>query len=241
MLNVIIVDDEPKAIKALEWKIRKYCKDVNIDNTFTNPKEAIKYLEAHNVDCVFLDVEMPIMDGFTFLKQFDSRDFEVVFTTAYSRYAIQAIRNSAKDYLLKPVESADLINIITKLTIEKSERRNFNFDQQETELPRRLAVSTQGKLIYLDYDDILFCESDGNYCKVQLIKNENITVSKKIKHIQKLVCPSVFCRVHHSFLINMEKVKTFIRAEDDVILEDEFKIPVSRSKKAAFLEKMNQS
>ncbi|HLS31416.1 MAG TPA: LytTR family DNA-binding domain-containing protein [Flavobacteriaceae bacterium] len=238
MLNVILVDDEPKAIKALEWQIRKYCKDVKIDKTFTNPKKAIKHLETYKVDCVFLDVEMPAMDGFAFLKQFDSRDFEVVFTTAYSRYAIQAIRIKAKDYLLKPVDPADLINIVNKLKVEKTEQIHLKVDQSKTEMHRRLAISSKGKLIYLDYRDILFCESDGNYCKVHLVDERSITVTKKLKEIQKLVSSTVFCRVHHSYIINMEKVKTYIRATCDVILENGVEIPVSRSKRAAFLKKM---
>lgn len=239
MLSVIIVDDEPKAIEALKWQLNEYCDGVNILETFTNPKDTIRYVGSNYVDCVFLDVEMPIMDGFTFLRHFEARDFKVVFITAYDRYAIQAIRHNAMDYLLKPINSEDLINTINRLKIDKIKTNPSAHLSETVDLPKRLAVSTEGRLIYLNYEDILFCQSDGNYCRINLISGKSLMISKKIKDIQELLCSTLFYRVHNSYLINMEKVKEYLRAEGYVILENEVKIPVSRRKKAEFLSRMS--
>lgn len=234
MLNVILVDDEPKALKGLAWQINQYFKDVNVLKTFTNPHKAIKYLENNSVDCIFLDVEMPEMNGFSFLENFEELKFKVVFVTAYSKYAIRSIRNQAKDYLLKPVEPAELIDVITKLKEKKQEL----LSSKEKEIFRRLVISTEGKLTYLTYEDILYCESDGNYCKIYLTNEEILTVSKKIKDIQEELFNTVFCRIHHSYLVNLEKVKEYFR-DGYAVLENQIKIPVSRNKRAQFLQKMN--
>ncbi len=235
MLNVILVDDEPKALKGLAWQINQYFKDVNVLKTFTNPHKTIKYLENNSVDCIFLDVEMPEMNGFSFLENFEELKFKVVFVTAYSKYAIQAIRNQAKDYLLKPVDPAELIDVVSKL---KEEKKQELLSSKEKEISRKLVISTEGKLTYLTYEDILYCESDGNYCKIYLTNEEILTVSKKIKDIQEELSNTVFCRIHHSYLVNLEKVKEYFR-DGYAVLENQIKIPVSRNKRAQFLQKMN--
>jgi|SRR5690625_36506 len=238
MVKVVLVDDEPKALKSLLWLLNKYCKKVKVKGAFNSPKKAIEFLKEFKVDCVFLDIEMPEIDGFAFLKFFDKRDFKVVFITAHNEYAIQAIRASAMDYLLKPVEPADLINVITKLKINKIQEEERRSEIERSNLFEKIAISTEGRLIYLNWDDILYCESDGNYCKIFLEDGKSLTVSKKIKYIQSLLSDSVFYRVHNSYLINIQKVKEYLRKEGQVVLTNQAKIPVSRNRRAEFLKRM---
>lgn len=237
MLNVILIDDEPKAIKSLEWEITNFCEGVEIDATFTSPKKAIGYLEKHEPDCVFLDIEMPEMDGFQFLDHFHQRNFNVVFITAYDQYAITAIKKNALDYLLKPIDSDDLVATVEKLKIEKSSQ-----DALEKSLmfnsTKRIAIPVDGRLLFLTTDEIIYCESDGNYCKIHLSEGKPIFVSKKLKDIQQLLPTSSFYRVHNSYIINLTKVREYLKTDGYVILENQKEIPVSRNKKSTLLDKI---
>ena len=120
MIDLILIDDEPSAIKSLEWEIGNFCKNVRLVATFTNARDAVSFLKKNTVDCVFLDIEMPDMDGFQFLEQFPNRNFAIVITTAFDQYAIKAIKESALDYLLKPIDSDDLIACFNKIEQQKS-------------------------------------------------------------------------------------------------------------------------
>lgn len=240
MLKVILIDDEPKAIKNLEWEINHFCEDVEILETFTNPNDAVTYLKYNNPDCVFLDVEMPQMDGFELLDNFQKRDFCVVFTTAYNQYAIQAIKENAMDYLLKPIETEDLIATVEKLKAEKREGRNYDAleERLRSSNDTRIAIPVEGKLVFLHADEIVYCESDGNYSKINLEEKKPLFISKKLKEVEEILPQQDFCRVHNSYIINLSKVSEYLRTEGYVILDNKKQIPVSRSKKSEFLDKV---
>ncbi len=240
MLNVIIIDDEHKAIKSLEWEINNFCEEVNILKTFTNAEKAILYLKYNDPDCVFLDIKMPEMDGFQFLDCFQKRNFHIVFVTAYSEFAYKAIKENALDYLLKPIDSDDLVATVEKL---KAKKRNLNsYDILEERLlattNKRIAIPVEGKLMFINLDQIIYCKSDGNYCKIHLENKKPLFISKKLKDIQTLLPESDFFRIHNSYLINLNKVAEYQKAEGYVLLENGKLIPVSRAKKSEFLEKM---
>ena len=116
MLNAVIVDDEPKAIQSLTWELTHFNKDIKIIKTFTNPKDALTFLKTNTPDCLFLDIQMPTMDGFQFLKKLANRDFAVVITTAYDEYAIKALKHEAIDYLLKPIDFDELLREVERFT-----------------------------------------------------------------------------------------------------------------------------
>ena len=115
MIKAVIVDDEPKAIQSLSWELTSFSDEIEIIKTFSNPEEAIDYLDNNVLDCLFLDIQMPTMDGFQFLEKLTNRDFAVVITTAYNEYAIKALKHEAIDYLLKPIDSDDLNDTILKI------------------------------------------------------------------------------------------------------------------------------
>lgn len=243
MVTVIIVDDEPKSIKNLKWELEHYCTDVVVAETFTGTHDAIRYLNSHAVDCVFLDVNMPEMDGFKFLSLFPKRDFFVIITTAYQQYAIKAIKDEALDYLLKPTDPDDLKVAIEKLQrhiLEKERHSQLESDLEKAlgtaqVANKKISVPCDGKIIFLDPNDISHCESDGNYCTVFMDNKDRILLTQKLKFMEEKLVGLPFFRVHNSFLINLNKVREFHKGDEYVILINNIKIPVSRSKKASFL------
>ena len=243
MLISVIVDDEPKAIQSLSWELSNFSDQIKVIATFNNPEKALLYLAENNIDCLFLDIEMPTMDGFQFLNKLKSRNFAVVITTAYNEYAIKAIKKDALDYLLKPIDSDDLEETIAK--IKKYSSRSLDSNKIEKVLLRfneklntkKIAINTDGKLIFLESKEILFIVSDGNYSTFHTTNNKKIVVTKKLKEINTLLPNEIFFRVHNSYIINLTKVKEFFKTDGYVIIENNHKIPVSRQKKSEFLEK----
>ena len=243
MLISVIVDDEPKAIQSLSWELSNFSDQIKVIATFNNPEKALLYLAENNIDCLFLDIEMPTMDGFQFLNKLKSRNFAVVITTAYNEYAIKAIKKDALDYLLKPIDSDDLEETIAKV----KRYRSSSFDSNKIEKvllrfneklnTKKIAINTDGKLIFLESKEILFIVSDGNYSTFHTTNNKKIVVTKKLKEINTLLPNEIFFRVHNSYIINLTKVKEFFKTDGYVIIENNHKIPVSRQKKSEFLEK----
>jgi len=247
MIDLILIDDEPSAIKSLKWEIENFCENVNIVDSFVNPLLAVAYLQKNKVDCVFLDIEMPEMDGFQFLAMFPERSFDVVITTAYDQYAIKAIKERALDYLLKPIDSDDLKacldqiekNIKSRLTddkLEKSLEKLINASSRQS--GQKISISNDGKIIFLSPDDIVYCESDGNYCTIFLENRDKIVITQKLKFMEEKLSGFRFFRIHNSYLINLSKVKEFHKTDEYVILSNAVKIPVSRNRKSTFLDKI---
>ncbi len=246
MISVIIVDDEQSALKSMQWEIANFCDDVTILGSFSNALEAKKFLSEHVVDCVFLDIEMPEMDGFQFLDSFKNRNFSVVITTAYDQYAIKAIKEKALDYLLKPIDSDDLKSCVEKIRQHKEEhsihdrleRTLETMVQKNQSQIKKVSVSCDGKIIFLNPDDIVYCESDGNYCSIFLENKEKIFISQKLKFMEEKLQDLYFFRIHNSYLINLNKVKEFHKSDDFVVLSNNVKLPVSRTKKSNFLDQL---
>lgn len=243
MLTCVIVDDEPKAIKSLSWELSNFEDDIKIVATFNNPEEALTYLTENDIDCLFLDIEMPTMDGFQFLGKLTSRDFAVVITTAYNEYAIKALKNDAIDYLLKPIDTDDLEETITK--IKKHSFRSLNANRVENVLlnfneklaHKKITINTDGKLIFLEPEEIIFIESDGNYSSIYTNNKKKFVITKKLKEVNTLLPQELFFRIHNSYIINLKKVKEFYKTDGYVLLENDHKIPVSRKRRADFLNK----
>lgn len=244
MIKAVIVDDEPKAIQGLSWELTHFSDDIEVINSFSKPEEAIAYLNKHTPDCLFLDIQMPTMDGFQFLGKLINRDFAVVITTAYDEYAIKALKHEAIDYLLKPIDSDDLKDTIQKIKKHNSRLMNsskledvlMNFNEKFDK--RKVTINTDGKLIFLDIDDILFVESDGNYCTIVTTNKQNIVITKKLKEVNAILPEHYFFRIHNSFIINLNKIREFIKNEGYVVMESNHKIPVARQRKSDFLEKL---
>lgn len=244
MIRAIIVDDEQAAINFLNWELGNFSNDIKVIETFTSPVEAISGINYLKPDCVFLDIEMPEMNGFSLLKKLEFRNFAVIITTAYNQYAIQAIKENALDYLLKPIDTDEIKALIEKLKY-LNEPRQLHQQFQETlkvltsvNAVKRIQIPVNGKIVFIKTDEIVHCQSDGSYTRIFLNSGKSIYVSKKIKDIEELLPDSIFFRTHNSYLINIMKVVEYFKRDGCVILANEEKIPVSRSKKEAFLEKM---
>lgn len=242
MLEAVIVDDEIKALESLSWELANLSDQVKVIASFTDANEALDYLGKNTPDCLFLDIEMPIMDGFQFIKNLTNKKFPVVITTAYNQYALKALKNEAIDYLLKPIDSDDLEETIKKIkryhsknyTAEKFEKILMNFNSNS--LDRKITVSTDGKLLFLETDEILYAESDGNYSTIFLADGQKIVLTKKLKEVNALLPKDSFFRIHNSYIVNLGQIKEFLKTDGYVILKSNHKIPVSRQKKSDFLD-----
>ncbi len=248
MIKTIIIDDECHAIEGLIWELENFKDTIEVVGKFTHPKRAIKFIEEEKVDCVFLDIEMPSMDGFQFLKMFPKRNFEVVITTAYNEYGIKALKEKAIDYLTKPIDSDDLQKTVERLTEVFSKKQNNNliegidnFEKILTDFNKKfkrpkITFNTNGKLLFYTPDEIIFVESDGNYSSIHLVDGKKLVLTKKIKEVDAMLPDEDFFRVHNSYIINLDKVKEFYKTDAYVILEGNHKIPVSRQKRPKFLD-----
>ncbi|RYH73458.1 response regulator transcription factor [Flavobacteriaceae bacterium 144Ye] len=244
MIKAVIVDDEPKAIQSLSWELTNFSNEIEITKTFSDPEVALEYLEYNTPDCLFLDIQMPAMDGFQFLDKLQYKDFAVVITTAYNEYAIKALKHEAIDYLLKPIDSDDLQDTIKKikkfnsrlLNSSKIEKALINFNAKFDQ--KKITINTDGKLIFVTLDDILFVESDGNYSTIFLADGQKIVATKKLKEVNEILPEHYFFRIHNSFIINLNKIKEFIKNEGYVVMQSNHKIPVARQRKSDFLEKL---
>lgn len=241
-LKAIIIDDEASSRNSLRQKLTVHCPEVEIIAECENGETGIDTLEITETDIVFLDVEMPRMNGFTMLQQLSKRNFEVIFTTAYDHYAIRAIRYTALDYLVKPIEVEDLkvcVDIVrqkkNKLVVnERLETLLHNLMNEKTQ-ETRIAIPSQEGLQFIELLDIIYLQAESNYTIIYL-QSEKITVSRTLKDFEDLLPSKIFLRIHHSVIINKDRIKKYIRGEGgQVIMSNGQTLGVSRRKKDEFL------
>ena len=243
MITAVIIDDEEDGRDAIEIALKKYCPEVNILGTYATPEDGLKGIRQLKPSLVFLDVQMPNMSGFDVLHQLSPINFEVIFVSAYDRYAIKAIKFSALDYLLKPVDIDDLLQAINKVKDRLHNRSNFFqyqsvLDNVQSKGGRieKLAVPSVNGIDFFDTADIIYCKADGSYTTVILKNKQSCMVSKNLKDFENLLTESGFCRVHHSFLINLRHVQKYIKGEGGyVLLTDGHHVDISRRKKEEFI------
>tara|TARA_R110002074_G_scaffold379652_2_gene557963 strand:+ start:7296 stop:8024 length:729 start_codon:yes stop_codon:yes gene_type:complete len=238
MIRVVIIDDEPKAIISLEWELKQLGELVEVVGKFGGAEQALQELEKLRPDCIFLDIEMPDLDGFKFLGHFPNRSFEVIFVTAHAEHAIQAIRESAFDYLLKPVDQADLESLLERIHT-KLNNKSINSASYNTALEKeKIVINMDDQLLVLDPDEVIYCESEGSYSYIHTLNGGKVLVSKRLKLLDNLFSKYKFYRIHHSFLINLGMVKAYEKSTGKVKLIDGISLPVSRLKKAGFTESL---
>lgn len=245
-LTCILVDDEPKALTSLSYELHNFADRIQIIEQFTSSKKAQIFLESQSVDVVFLDINMPEIDGLTFLDAFPQRNFEVVFTTAHSNHAVNAIKKEAIGYLVKPINPEDLEQVIDRL--ERRIGKDPFADKLEAAIdrlnnigmgPKKIKLNLDKKIVFIDPNNIIYCESDGNYCKIILEgEQKNLFLTQKLKQVSELLPNDQFYRVHNSYLINLQKVKEFYKTDGYILMENNIKIPVSRQKRNEVLDKL---
>lgn len=244
-MTAIIVDDEEHCREVLSTLLRKHCAGIQILATCSSGKEALAELQTRQPDILFLDIEMPGMNGFELLEQNPHPEFAVIFTTAYNEYAIQAIKHSALDYLLKPVDKDELVDAVDRVHQQKN-RSAVRIDQLLDLLDRkknskRFAVPTLEGLIMIDPEEVIYCESDGPYCTFHFTNSKKLMVSKTLKEAEEALQGNDFFRIHHSFVVNMKYITKYIRGEGgEVVMNNGKNIPVSRNKKQDFLKMLEK-
>lgn len=242
-MKAILVDDEKNALEMLEWMILKNCPEVEIVAMCDSPLEGLEKIKSLKPDLIFLDIEMPQLNGFDLLDKLGKHESDVIFTTAYNQFAIKAFKACALDYLLKPVDPEELKSAVLKAKNKKSrvstEQLSMLLSYVKPEKPKskRIALTTTDHLIFIDTDKIIYCESDSNYTIVFLSSGEKIIVSKTLKDVEEILDGSDFFRIHASYLINMKHVTKFTRGDGGyVVMSNNQHITVSRKKKDEFFE-----
>ena len=235
-IRSIIIDDEPNNIENLETILHNYCTGIDVVAMAHNADDGIAVIKSHRPDLLFLDIQMPEKSGFDVLKAFDQINFEIIFITAYDQYGIQAIKFSALDYLLKPIDINEL-----KLSVEKArhkitaKQKNNNIEnlleyiRAVHKVPPKIALPTLQEVMYVRVNDVVRCEASNNYTMFYLHSGEKVLVCKTLKEFTELLKPYNFIRTHQSHLINLYFVKSFLKEDGGLLLlTDKTKIPISR-------------
>lgn len=240
MIEAIIVDDEPRARSVLRNLINQFCPDVEIVAECSDVPDAVVKINKHKPDVVFCDVEMPNYSGLELVSFFENVDFEIIFATGYSEYAIQAFEVSAVEYLLKPIRIEKLEGAIEKLKL-KLEQNNMikRIEVLKENLAenaiKKIALPVIDGLIFVDLLDIELLEADGSYTKVWFTDGKNILISKRIKFFETLLNNHPqFYRTHRSYLVNINSIKKYSRKESYIYMDNDQVVSISRDKKIHF-------
>ncbi|MEO9003615.1 MAG: LytTR family DNA-binding domain-containing protein [Ginsengibacter sp.] len=247
MTKALIIDDEQVAVNVMRLMIERYLPEISAVKSATNSMEALQFINEFQPDIVFLDIEMPYQNGFELLKSVSEITFDTVFTTAYDKYAIQAIKFSALDYLLKPIDADELRETFNRF-MQKS-ALNLNKDlaiknlldnlQHVNKACHKLALPTNNGLQFFLPRDIIRCEGMSNYTKFYLSNYHPILTSRTIKEYEDILIPHKFIRVHKSHLINAEFISGYAQQMNNLILKDGTFVEVSRRRKKEVLEELS--
>lgn len=246
-ISCVIIDDEAKNIKLLQNMLEMHCPAVQVLATDTGAKNVLLLIDELQPQLVFLDVEMPYINGFDILKKLEPVNFETIFVTAYSHYAVEAFEHHATGYITKPVNADKLIaavNTALKRIEEKSINKNlFSLLEQNSRqaAPDKIPLSTSNGLVFVKLADILFCESSGNYTNFYINDNKKIMVSRQLGEYEKLLPEANFTRIHDKYIINLSYIKEYIKGSGgDVVLENGKELPVASRRKEEFLARFEK-
>jgi two-component system, LytTR family, response regulator len=252
-MKALIIDDEPDNVRLLGLQLTRHCPQVDIVGQFTDSTEGLKAIQQLRPALVFLDIEMPLMNGFQLLEKVGEINFHIVFVTAYDQYAVRAFRFSALDYLLKPIDTVDLIATVRRA--ENTPRIN----PQQLELMRqyyptsptlggtapvntpakgRIALPHANGLVFVDTKQIVYCEADSNYTRFHLENGEVYIISKTLGDVQDVLETRDFVRVHRQFMVNLEHIQKLVKGEGTYLLmTNGASIPVARQQKDRLMER----
>lgn len=243
MIKVVLVDDQEFCTEALKDILEEHCTEVEIVSICHSGKDGIKAIKKHKPDLVFLDVEMPEMTGFEMLEKFKDPEFDIIFTTSFDKYSIQAIRNSALDYLLKPVNPRELVAAVERAKKNNGLPQKSNLQLLYKNLSEnkktfgQVALPSSDGLLFVNVADIIHCESDSNYTTFYLTNKEKIVVTKTLKEVESLLEGNNFFRIHNSHLISLSHIKKYVRGNAGyVIMTDGSHLNIGRNRKEDFLK-----
>ncbi|MCH6232456.1 LytR/AlgR family response regulator transcription factor [Cognataquiflexum rubidum] len=232
--HALIIDDEAGNREFLATQIKQHCPSISKVRESSSAAEGILVVKNNDIDVVFLDIEMPGGNGFDFLNQVGEVNFHIIFVTAFDSYALKAIKYSALDYLLKPVDPLELVQAVEKLHRNQSEKERlellkYNLSNRED---RRIALPTQDEVVFVLIGDIIRLEAEANYTRIFIDKNPPLLLSGNIGHFERFLHDTRFYRTHQSHLINKDHIRKYIKTEGGYFLmSDGTQVPVSRLKK----------
>lgn len=248
MIKAVIVEDEDNSRELLQSLVTKHCAGVEVVASAANVKEGVEAINKHNPDLIFLDISMPDGTGFDLLEKISPVKSDIIFTTATDKYAIKAIKYSALDYLLKPIDAEELKSAVNKLIDKKSKGNTVenlahllqnlkqgNDSYQKITLPTTNAY----EIVYIK--DIIRCEADGSYTAFHLTEKRKLLASASLKHYEDLLPTSQFLRIHHHHLINISHVIRYLKTDGGyAVMSDGSQLEISRRKKEDFLAMLNK-
>jgi two-component system, LytTR family, response regulator len=246
-IKAILIDDELNSLKNLRQKLEEFCKPVQVVAMAQKPEEALFLIRHHKPDVLFLDIEMPKMSGFEILEELGDYEAEIIFITAYNQYAIDAIRISAFDYLVKPVAIDDLQKAVNRLMLSRASKTRERLHVLKDGLgePRsqdnKIALPTNDGLEFVMISDIIRIESVSYYSKLFLVSGQVTLVTRLLKDFEELLAPYRFFRVHNSHMVNLRYIRKFSRSEGgQVVMENGDVVDVSRRRREEFLKYLQQ-
>lgn len=241
MIKIAIVDDEKPSIESLSIHLKEILPNAEIEFSSNKAQEALEYLKSSEIDLLFLDIEMPNMNGFQLLEQISNREFDVIFITAYNQYAIRAFKTKAISYLLKPIDEDELREVLDLWLKEKEKKdslSNKNIDalvdhlKKEGFMKSKIAVPITDGYEFIEVDQIIYCKSSNNYTYIIQKDQSETLVCKTMKEVEAVLQQFFFLRIHQSYLVNPNYMKKFSRNQGGIIImNNNDTIPVSKSKR----------
>jgi two-component system, LytTR family, response regulator len=243
-MKAIVIDDEPDCVKLLALQLKMSCPQVEVVAECTSSETGLRAIRQHTPDVVFLDIEMPKMNGFQLLEAIGDIDFSIVFVTAYDKFAVKAFKYSAVDYLLKPTDSKDLQTAVMRV------ERSRKIDGRQLELlkqyltttvktfPEKIALPHQDGVIFVELKQVLYCESDNNYTRFHLTNGHKYLVSKTLLDIQETLEERNFLRISRQYVVNLDQITKFVKGDGSyVVMSDGCTITVARTQKNKLVER----
>jgi two-component system LytT family response regulator len=239
-LRAVILDDEPDSVRLLQLQLAQHCPQVVVAGAYTSAAKALNDIEMLQPDLLFLDVEMPVLNGFEFLEKTAHLSFSIVFVTAYNQYALKAFRFNALDYLVKPTDTADLLAVVAKAEklIKPTATQLAHLQKQlRGEAVTKIAIPGMASVSFVDLKEIVYGEASNNYSKLVLTDGRHFLVSKTLKEVQEVLEEDTFLRVHRQYIINLNHVKGFNRNESVLTMDNGHHIPLARNQKEKLIER----
>lgn len=244
MLRAILIDDEPDNVKLLALQLKLYCPQVEVVAQCTQSRDGLASIRELQPDLLFLDIEMPVMNGFELLEAAGKMNFHVIFVTAYDQFAVKAFRFSALDYLLKPIDARELQAAVERaVRWGVTDERQLNLLKQQLSsphknLPEKIALPFQNGVVFTEISKVVYCEADNNYTRFVLQDGKQHLVSKTLRNIQEILEERNFLRVHRQYLVNLDHIARYVKGEGNyIMMSNDKSIPVARNQKEKLVER----
>ena len=242
MLKALLIDDEPDCVHLLASELAQHCPQVQVIGKTTSSQEGLRLIHVLQPDLVFLDIEMPRLNGFQLLEKVGEIFFQLIFVTAYNEFAIKAFRYSALDYLLKPIDTDELQQAVRKATLKhRIDGRQLELLQHQLQhryLADKIALPYQNGIIFLELKEIIYCEADNNYTKVLATQDRRYLLTRTLKEVAEVLEERNFLRVHRQYLINLDQIKMFMKGEGSyLVMTNNVSIPIARQQKEKLIQR----